>query len=52
MVEPVTLTSIVLIKNEGGELLNNYYSYYHKGQILHTCFRLKSYHTFDHLKLS
>lgn len=30
-VEPVTLTSIVLIKYEGGELLNNYYSYYHRG---------------------
>ena len=41
MVEPVTLTSIVLIKYEGGELLNNYYSYCHKGQILHTCIRLK-----------
>ena len=41
MVEPVTLTSIVLIKYEGGELLNNYYFYYHKGQILHACFRLE-----------
>lgn len=40
-VEPVTLTSIVLIKYEDGELLNNYYSYYGKGQILHACFRLE-----------
>lgn len=59
-VEPVTLTSIALIKYEGGELLNNYYSYYHKGQILHACFRLEKIgsgrkiitFSYDHLKLS